>query len=74
MQQNIRYYAPKGLWGSALDYVRIDEDGKMWVGNHEYETRVNYCPFTGVPAPKQMAPLPYKADPYAKQFIDEEAD
>jgi len=26
----------------------------MWVGNGEYETQVNYCPFTGQPAPKQM--------------------
>lgn len=46
--------APEGLWGHAVTYTRIDEEGKMWIGNHEYETQVNYCPFTGEPAPKQM--------------------
>jgi hypothetical protein len=50
----IIHHAPDGLWGSAVDYTRIDEDGKMWVGNDEYETQVNHCPFTGQPAPKQM--------------------
>jgi hypothetical protein len=50
----ISYTAPDGLWGSAIGYTRIDDDGKMWVGNGEYETQVNYCPFTGQPAPKQM--------------------
>ena len=74
MQQNITYHAPKGLWGPAVEYVRVGEDGKMWIGNGEYETRVNYCPFTGTPAPQRMEPLPYKADPYAKTFIDEDSD
>lgn len=52
---NKQYYkAPNKLWGSAVDYVYTDESGKMFVGNNEYETQVNYCPFTGIPAPKQM--------------------
>ena len=49
-----RHFAPKGLWGQAVDYTRIDKEGKMWIGNGEYETQANYCPFTGEPAPKQM--------------------
>ena len=49
-----RYTAPRKLWGDAVTYRRIDEDGKMWIGNGEYETQVNYCPFTGIPADKQM--------------------
>ena len=52
---NKEYYkSPNKLWGSAVDYVYTDESGKMFVGNDEYETQVNYCPFTGTPAPKQM--------------------
>jgi len=50
----MNYSAPEGLWGIAVKYTRIDDDGKMWVGNDEYETQVNYCPMTGQPAPKQM--------------------
>lgn len=52
MQEN--YNAPYKLWGDAITYTRIDEKGRMWAGNGEYETQVNYCPFTGTPAPKQM--------------------
>ena len=54
MQQYIEYRSPEGLWGIAISYTRIDEEGKMWIGNGEYESQVNYCPFTGTPAPIQM--------------------
>jgi hypothetical protein len=41
----------------------------MWVGNDEYETRVNYCPMTGRPAKTQMAATestsPYTDSAYA---------
>ena len=50
----IEHRAPSNLWGVAVEYTRIDKEGKMWIGNGEYETQVNYCPFTGDPAPKQM--------------------
>jgi hypothetical protein len=50
----IKYTSPDGLWGHACTYTKIDDEGKMWVGNDEYETQVNYCPWTGEPAPKQM--------------------
>lgn len=48
------YRAPTEMWGPAITYTYIKEDGTMWVGNDEYETQVNYCPMTGQPAPKQM--------------------
>lgn len=54
MQQHLKYKAPQHRWGPAVTYVKIDKAGKMWVGNDEYETQVNYCPFTGVQAPTQM--------------------
>lgn len=57
MQQDLYY---KSQWnesisyGIAVDRVIIDENGRMWVCNDEYSTQVNYCPFTGTPAPVQM--------------------
>jgi hypothetical protein len=59
-QQFLSYRAPKNIWGSAITYVKINKDGKMWVGNDEYETQVNYCPFTGTPAPVQMKSIYHK--------------
>lgn len=50
----IKYHSPQALWGQAVTYVRIDKIGRMWVGNGEYETQVNYCPYTGVAAPVKM--------------------
>jgi len=49
-----QYRAPDDLFGVAIRYTCIDEEGKMWVGNDEYETQVNYCPMTGEKAPVQM--------------------
>lgn len=54
MQYNLKYNSPKDAWGAAINYVRVEEDGKMWIGNEEYESQVNFCPFTGTPAPVQM--------------------
>ena len=48
------YTAPDGLWGVAVRYTRIDREGKMWVGNDEYETQVNFCPMTGIEAPVKL--------------------
>ncbi len=48
------YYAPHRRWGKAISEVWTDENGAMWVGNGEYVTRVNFCPFTGDKAPAQM--------------------
>lgn len=55
MQQDLEYDAPYANAGSAIRYVKILPDGTMWVSNGHYETRVNYCPFTGTPAPTQMS-------------------
>jgi hypothetical protein len=43
----INYDTESKSWGAAIYYTRIDADGKMWVGNGEYESQVNYCPITG---------------------------
>jgi hypothetical protein len=43
--------APARLYGEAISEC-YEEDGIFWVGNREYETAVNYCPFCGMKAPK----------------------
>ena len=50
----IRYYSNSALYGEAVNYTYIKKDGTMWLGNDEYETQVNFCPFTGWAAPVQM--------------------
>jgi len=49
-----KYSVPNGSWGEAINFTMIDEKGEMWCGNGEYSSRVNFCPITGKPAPKQM--------------------
>jgi len=49
-----KFHSPDGLFGTAVAYTRVDSSGKMWVGNGEYETQVNFCPMTGKPAPTQL--------------------
>lgn len=39
--------------GPAVDNCYEDETG-MWVGNGEYESRVNYCPYCGAAARQQI--------------------
>ena len=34
-------------YGTALKYCYEDADDKLWVGNIEYESQVNYCPVCG---------------------------
>jgi len=48
------FYTKNGLYGRAIEYSRIDSEGRMWVGNGEYESQVNYCPMTGKQAPIQL--------------------
>lgn len=43
----IEYCLPDNLFGESISYTRIDADGKMWIGNGEYESQVNFCPVTG---------------------------
>lgn len=54
MQQELYYSSPWDAYGSAIDCVVINSEGEMYATNGEYSTRVNFCPFTGTPAPKQM--------------------
>jgi len=41
-------------YGTAVDSCEEDADGKLWVGNSEYGTRVNYCPFCGYEAREKV--------------------
>jgi len=50
------YRSPVAIWGPAITYTVIREDGTMWVGNDEYETQVNFCPWTGKEANKKLKP------------------
>lgn len=54
MKFYFNYKSPDGLYGPAVTTVSMDEEGKMWVENGEYKSQVNFCPFTGTPAEKQM--------------------
>ena len=54
MKFYFQYKSPDGLYGPAVTAVRMDEEGKMWIENGEYESQVNFCPFTGTPAEKKM--------------------
>jgi hypothetical protein len=47
----IYYTTPAEQFGVAINYTYIDDEGKMWVGNEEYESQVNFCPITGKEAP-----------------------
>jgi hypothetical protein len=49
-----RFISPQRLYGKAVEYVREDSEGRMWIGNDEYETQVNFCPFTGKEALTEM--------------------
>jgi hypothetical protein len=44
---------PGAQCGSAIDYCDI-EDGQLWAGNSEYESRVNFCPYCGRKAADQL--------------------
>jgi len=54
MKNKYNFYTPNDSFGTAISYTIIDEDGKMWVGNGEYESQVNFCPMTGKKAPTQL--------------------
>lgn len=43
-----------GGFGWAIEDCTEHDDGSFWVDNGEYASRVNYCPFCGASAPKQM--------------------
>lgn len=50
MSERYTYEDPFGIWdgyGPAVTNVDEHKDGTLWVGNGEYGTQVNFCPFTG---------------------------
>lgn len=47
---------PFGGWGHAIDNgCEEDERGFFWVGNDEYASPVDFCPFCGTRAPRPAA-------------------
>ena len=47
---------PYGYYGPAISLCHEPRDapGEFWVGNGEKASRVNFCPFCGEKAPKQV--------------------
>ncbi len=45
---------PCSGFGSAIEDCKEDECGRLWAGNSEYGTQVNYCPFCGYRAKVQI--------------------
>jgi hypothetical protein len=45
--------APHDGYGPAVEYCYEDSDGKLWVGNGEYGSQVNFCPVCGFAAKKK---------------------
>ena len=43
-------HSPDKAYGIAIKYCYEDAEGKLWVGNIEYESQVNYCPVCGYKA------------------------
>lgn len=46
-------YAVFGNYGEAITGLR-EIDGELWIGNGEYCTQVNFCPYCGKKADKQI--------------------
>lgn len=42
---------PHGDYGEAIDSCHELDDGTFWVGNGEYSSQVNFCPYCGAAAP-----------------------
>ena len=40
-------FLPSASYGGAIDECREDDQCRLWVGNGEYSSQVNYCPFCG---------------------------
>ena len=43
-----------GKYGGAIEQCTEHDDGSLWVDNGEYASCVNYCPFCGTKATKQI--------------------
>lgn len=53
MTHECEYNVPYDAYGAAIEQCSEYEDGELWVGNGEYASRVNYCPFCGYKAVSQ---------------------
>jgi len=40
----------RGGYGSSITYCTEDNKGRLWAGNGEYESVVNFCPYCGMEA------------------------
>ena len=43
-------HSPDKAYGIAIKYCYEDAEAKLWAGNIEYESQVNYCPVCGYKA------------------------
>lgn len=41
-------------YGPAITEILESEDGEFWATNGEYTSQINYCPWCGLKAPKQI--------------------
>jgi len=41
-------------YGPAIGFCKENPEGEFWVGNDEYASQVNFCPFCGAQAPVQV--------------------
>ena len=53
-KHNCECESPHASYGPAIHYCIEDDEGRFWVGNDEYESQVNYCPFCGAKASVQI--------------------
>ncbi len=42
------------VYGPAIEYCTEDVEGKLWSGNGEYQSQVNFCPGCGFQARTQI--------------------
>jgi hypothetical protein len=47
---------PQSGYGPAINYCAEEPYGSLWVGNDEYSSQVNFCPYCGYKAKIQIQP------------------
>ena len=45
---------PDSAYGDAITECYEEDNGKLWAGNGEYNSQVNFCPYCGYKAKKQV--------------------
>lgn len=48
------YNLSHGAYGPAIESTYELDDNTLWVGNSEYASQVNYCPYCGYKAQVQV--------------------